>query len=161
MSLANIASSISTGLAALAASSVGIGSVAATDPSQAAGSPRNGELWPVSKDSATSVGEPLAYPATPKPEVSSFTMSIAPNTTTRWMTHPVPAYLYVLEGTLTVEFAAGPDQTFKAGQAFLQAQTKWHRGRNDGKGLVRFLAVFIGAADVPNVLRPPEAGNQR
>ena len=115
------------------------------------------ELSLVSMDSASIAGEPVAYPSTPSPEISSYIMPIAPGATTQWMTHPVPAYLYVLEGTLTVEFAEdGSHKEFKVGQAFLQARTKWHRGRNDGKAPVRFLAVFCGAKDVPNVLHPPQ-----
>jgi quercetin dioxygenase-like cupin family protein len=115
------------------------------------------DLSLVSMDSASIAGEPVAYPSTPNPEISSYIMPIAPGATTQWMTHPVPAYLYVLEGTLTVEFAEdGSRKEFKAGQAFLQARTKWHRGRNDGNVPVRFLAVFCGAKDVPNVLHPPQ-----
>ena len=111
------------------------------------------ELSSVSKASVTIAGEPLAYLATPSPEVSSSIMSIAPGATTHWMTHPAP--IYVLEGALTVEFAEGAPRDFRAGQGFLQSRTKWHRGRNDGPGPARFLAVFFGAKDVPNVLHPP------
>src|SRR5689334_4475739 len=53
----------------------------------------------------TIAGEPLAYPNTPAPVVSSSIVSVPPGGVTEWMTHPVQAYLYVLEGTLTVEFA--------------------------------------------------------
>jgi hypothetical protein len=52
---------------------------------------------------------------------------------------------------LTVEFADGLHPDFRAGQAFLQARTKWHRSRNEGQAPVRFLAVFLGAKDAPNV----------
>jgi quercetin dioxygenase-like cupin family protein len=115
------------------------------------------DLSLVSMDSASIAGEPVAYPSTPNPEISSYIVPIAPGATTQWMTHPVPGYIYVLDGTLTVEFAAdGSRKDFKAGQAFLQARTKCHRGRNDGKVPVRFLAVFCGAKDVPNVLHPPQ-----
>ena len=109
----------------------------------------------VSKDSTTIAGEPLAYIATPTPEISSAIMTIPPGATTQWMTHPVPTYIYVLEGDLIVEFAEGPPRSFGAGQAFLQARTKWHHGRNDGKGPVRFLAVSIGAREVPTIVHPP------
>jgi quercetin dioxygenase-like cupin family protein len=68
----------------------------------------------------------------------------------------VQAYLYVLDGTLTVEFAAdGSLHHFNAGQAFLQTRNHWHRGRNDGAIPVRFLGVFVGAKDVPIMLHPP------
>jgi quercetin dioxygenase-like cupin family protein len=114
------------------------------------------DLSLVSRDSASIAGEQIAYPSTPSPEISSYIMPIPPAAITQWMTHPVPGYIYVLEGTLTVEFAEdGSRRDFKAGEAFLQARTKWHRGRNDGRVPVRFLAVFCGAKDVPNVLHPP------
>jgi quercetin dioxygenase-like cupin family protein len=111
----------------------------------------------VSKDSATIAGEPLSYLATPNPEISSSIVTIPPATTTEWMTHPVQGYLYVLEGTLTVEYAGGSRKEFKTGHGFPQARSKWHRGRNDGDTPVRFLAVFFGGKDVPNVLHPPKS----
>jgi quercetin dioxygenase-like cupin family protein len=110
----------------------------------------------ISTDINTIVGEQLEYPSNPNPMISSSILTIAPGTVTQWMVHPVQPYLYVLEGTLTVEFAAdGSRQAFKAGQAFLQTRTHWHRGRNDGTTLVRFLSVFVGAKDVPTILHPP------
>src|ERR1700722_4943783 len=97
----------------------------------------------VSTDVKTIVGEPLEYPSSPNPVISSSILTIAPGTVTPWMTHPVQPYLYVLEGTLTVEFAAdGSRHSFSAGQGFLQTRTHWHRGRNDGVVPVRFLGVF-------------------
>jgi quercetin dioxygenase-like cupin family protein len=112
-------------------------------------------LTPVSKDSVTSAGEPLVYLSTANPEISSGIMTIPPGTTTEWMVHPVQGFVYVLEGTLTVEYAEGVRKVFKAGQGFPQARSVWHRGRNDGDIPMRFLAVFFGAKDVPNMLHPP------
>ena len=109
----------------------------------------------VSKDSVTDAGEPIVYLNTTSPEISSAIMTIPAGTTTEWMVHPVQGYIYVLEGTLIVEFADGRRKEFKAGEGFPQARSRWHRGRNDGKGTVRFLAVFFGGKDVPNVLHPP------
>lgn len=71
------------------------------------------------------------------------------------MTHPVPGYVYVLEGELAVEFEDGSRLQFKAGQGFMQARTKWHRGINEGSGPMRFLAVFYGEKGTPVVLNPP------
>jgi quercetin dioxygenase-like cupin family protein len=103
----------------------------------------------------TIAGEPLAYPNTPEPVVSSDIETIPPGGVTPWMTHPVPAYLYVLEGTLTVELIDGTRKKFEAGQSFLQCHTTWHRGRNEGTTPMRFLAVFIGAKGVPEMVHPP------
>ena len=114
------------------------------------------ELVRVSKGSVAISGEPLAYPNYPDPEMTASIMPIPPGGKTEWMTHPVPAYVYILEGELTVEFAADAScQKFKAGEGFIQARSAWHRGRNDGQTEMRFLAVFSGAKEVPNVLHPP------
>jgi quercetin dioxygenase-like cupin family protein len=109
----------------------------------------------VSKDTTTDAGEPIRYLSTPNPEVSSMILSLPPGGKTDWMTHPVPGYIYVLEGELTVEFEDGSHLRFKTGQAFLQARTKWHRGLNEGTGTMRFLAVFYGEKGTPVVLNPP------
>jgi quercetin dioxygenase-like cupin family protein len=111
----------------------------------------------ISKDSVTDDGEPIIYLNTPDPEISSSIVTIPSGMTTEWMTHPVQGYVYVLEGTLIVEFADGPRKVFEAGKGFPQARSKWHRGRNDGERVVRSLAVFFGGKDVPNVPNPPKA----
>jgi quercetin dioxygenase-like cupin family protein len=108
----------------------------------------------VSHDSLTIVGEPELYLSTPDPEVSSVVFTFPPRAVSQWMIHPAPVYVYVLEGTLTVEFEDGSHQSFHEGQGFLQCRSKWHRGRNDGSQTMRFLAVFFGAKGVPNVVHP-------
>lgn len=109
----------------------------------------------VSRDTATDAGEPITYLSTPNPEVSSVILSLPPGGKTDWMIHPVPGYLYILEGELTVEFADGKHLVFKTGQAFMQARSKWHRGINTGSGEMRFLAVFFGEKGTPVLLNPP------
>jgi quercetin dioxygenase-like cupin family protein len=111
-------------------------------------------MAPVSKDSETIAGEPELYLSTPEPEVSSAIFTFPPGSVSQWMIHPAPVYIYVLEGTLVVEFEDGSHQSFHAGQAFLQCRSKWHRGRNDGPQTTRFLAVFFGAKGVPDVVHP-------
>jgi len=103
----------------------------------------------------TSAGEPLHYLSTPEAVVSSDILTVPPGKVSRWMVHPVPAYLYVLQGDLTLEFLDGSRKTFHEGQALLQSQTKWHRGRNDGQVPLRFLAVFLGSKGTPVILHPP------
>jgi quercetin dioxygenase-like cupin family protein len=133
------------------------GSVVATALAQSSSSHREGEATITVLPSLTKTiaNEPLSYPNTSEPIVSSAIVTIPPGAVTEWMTHPVPAYLYVLEGKLTVELADGTRQEFKAGDAFLQCRTTWHRGRNEGTSPMRFLAVFVGAKDVPTILHPP------
>jgi quercetin dioxygenase-like cupin family protein len=110
----------------------------------------------VSTDTTSIAGEPLAYPNTPDPIISSYIIPIEPGAVTEWMIHPVPPYIFVLEGTLSVEFAAdGRVSRFEQGEAFLQTRSHWHRGRNDTDRPMRFLSVFVGAKGVPTILHPP------
>jgi quercetin dioxygenase-like cupin family protein len=111
-------------------------------------------ITPLPDLTATAAGEPLLYLSTPDSMISSDTLTVPPGGVSHWMTHPVPAYLYVLQGDFTVEFVDGKRQTFHAGEAFLQSRAQWHRGRNDGQTPVRFLAVFLGAKGVPTILHP-------
>jgi len=103
----------------------------------------------------TTAGEPLLYLSTPDPVISSDILTIPPGGVSRWMTHPVPAFVYVLQGDLTVQFTDGTEKTFHEGDVLLQPRAGWHRGRNEGRGPLRFLAVFMGAKGVPGILHPP------
>jgi quercetin dioxygenase-like cupin family protein len=109
----------------------------------------------VSVDTQTDAGEPVLYLATPNAEVTGLIFEFEPGAVTEWMTHPAPGYVYILDGTLTVEFDDGHALEFGAGQGFIQARSAWHRGINRADVPLRFLAVFYGAAGVPNVLHPP------
>jgi quercetin dioxygenase-like cupin family protein len=109
----------------------------------------------VSRDTTTDAGELIRYLSTPNAEVTSMILTLPPGGKTDWMTHSVPGYLYILEGQLTVEFEDGHRLTFKQGQAFMQARTKWHRGINEGATPLRFLAVFFGEKGTPDLLNPP------
>jgi len=138
--------------------SASVPSSAQADPSQVGTPPEAGvtvSIAPLPDLTTTAAGEPLLYPSTPDPVIKSYILTIPPGGVTRWMTHPVPAYLFVLQGDLTVQFFTGRQETFHAEQAFLQACTEWHRGRNDGQQPVRFLAVFLDAKGIPTILHPP------
>ena len=144
--------SISAALAMLLTSSAVAQTATAQSPEPKAGSESIAKLPDLD---TTSAGEPLRYLSTPEAVVSSDILTVPPGKVSRWMVHPVPAYLYVLQGDLTLEFVDGSRKTFHEGQAFLQSQTKWHRGRNDGQVPLRFLAVFLGSKGTPVILHPP------
>lgn len=150
-----------TGGSALLAASLQLGALmpspalAESSPASKPGAVGTGSIVPLPDLTTTAAGEPLLYPSTPAPVIKSDILTIPPGGVTQWMTHPVPAYLYVLQGDLTVQFADGRQQTFHEGQAFLQSRTQWHRGRNDGQQPVRFLAVFLDAKGIPTILHPP------
>ena len=115
-------------------------------------------ITPLPDLTTTTAGEPLLYLDTPNPVISSDILTVPPGGVTRWMTHPVPAYVYVLQGDLTVQLMDGREKIIHQGQVALQPRAVWHRGRNEGQGPLRFLAVFVGAKGVPVILHPPTNG---
>ena len=110
----------------------------------------------VMKSSTTIAGEKIAYPITEKAEIQSTLIEIPPGKETTLMLHSVPTYIYVVEGTLTVEFDDGSRQRFEAGKGFLQAMRKRHKGKNLEQVPLRFLVVFAGVQGESAVIHPAE-----
>src|ERR1041384_8739354 len=108
----------------------------------------------VMKGSTTIGGQKIEYPKTDKAEMASVIVEISPGNESGRHMHPVPTYVHVLEGTLTVEFEDGSRQAFKAGSGFLEVVNTWHNGKNLGEVPVKFLVVFAGEEGQPNLVRP-------
>ena len=108
----------------------------------------------VMKGSTTIGGQQIVYPKTDKAEMASVLIEIQPGKESGRHMHPVPTYVHVLEGTLTVEFEDGSRQTFKAGSGFLEVVNTWHNGKNLGEVPLKFLVVFAGEEGKPNLIRP-------
>jgi quercetin dioxygenase-like cupin family protein len=108
----------------------------------------------VMKGTTTIGGQKIVYPKTDKAEMASVVIEIQPGKESGRHMHPVPTYVHVLEGTLTVEFEDGSRQGFKAGSGFLEVVNTWHNGKNLGEVPVRFLVVFAGEEGNPNLIRP-------
>ena len=108
----------------------------------------------VMKGSTTISGQKIEYPKTDKAEMASVLIEIQPGKESGRHMHPVPTYVHILEGTLTVEFEDGSRQAFKAGSGFLEVVNTWHNGKNLGEVPVRFLVVFAGEEGQPNLVRP-------
>lgn len=99
---------------------------------------------PLLKSGETVVGERLVYPAQAPAEVTAAVVTLAPGQETGWHTHGVPAFGYVLEGELEVDYGDKGVRRFRAGDALLEAMGTPHNGRNTGSGPMRILAVFMG-----------------
>lgn len=93
----------------------------------------------------TVTGEVIQYPAGTPAKVTALVLTLQPGEETGWHTHDVPAFGYVLEGELSVEYADNTVLTYKPGDALLEAMSIGHNGRNTGSGPMRILAVFMGA----------------
>jgi len=80
------------------------------------------------------------------------TLTIAPGEVLGWHNHPgVGAYTIVKQGTLTVEDGCGFDTVYTAGQAFIEAAGRVHRGKNLGSDPVITAQMFIVPFATPPV----------
>jgi quercetin dioxygenase-like cupin family protein len=96
--------------------------------------------------------QPIAYPKKKPAQVSSTLLALEPGQETGWLRHRVPTYVYVMEGTLTVEYDAGVIKEYPAGTAYLDAEDIWHNGTNKSDGTARLLIVYMGAEGKKNVV---------
>ena len=99
--------------------------------------------------------QPVAYPRKGPAQVSSVLLTLEPGQETGWHRHRVPLYVYVLEGTVTVEYDAGVVKEYPAGTAFMEAEDVWHNGTNAGDDTARILTVYMGAEGAKNTVERP------
>ncbi|MDX9945033.1 MAG: cupin domain-containing protein [Azonexus sp.] len=100
----------------------------------------------------TVVGENIQYPSTGTPKITVAVVTVAPGAPAAFHRHPVPLVAYILEGELTVDYGEKGVKTFRQGDALVEAMHVPHRGMNLGSGLVKLLAVYIGAEGSANVV---------
>ena len=98
-------------------------------------------------------GERIDYLDTDRPQVTVMTVDIAPGAGTGWHSHPMPVYAYVMAGQLTVEIERGKTAEFREGDAIIEVVNLRHNGTNHGKVPVKLLVFYLGAKDVPNVIK--------
>jgi quercetin dioxygenase-like cupin family protein len=111
--------------------------------------PKGFQVTPVLKSSQTASRMPLEYPKTGKAEIVSVVGVLEPGGRTALHQHPVPVYVYVLEGTLTVQAQGGEPREYKPGEAFLEDVNHWHQAFNKGSAPVKILVVFVGEEGKP------------
>ncbi|MCX5521224.1 cupin domain-containing protein [Kaistia defluvii] len=97
----------------------------------------------------TTSGDPIRYPDVPDPEVQSLIVEIPAGGETGWHTHPVPAYAYILAGTIEVDSEGGATRIFKAGDSFAEMVDHRHNGRVVGDETVRILMIVTGQKGMP------------
>lgn len=128
------------------------GSMPAAGQSAPAG-PVGLKVTPVLETTTTLTGQPIRFPAGDN-QIAAVLAEVAPGGQVGRHMHPVPLFVYILEGTLSIEMEGHGTHTFSAGQGFAEVVNMWHNGRNLGDKPVRFLIVFSGQKAVPNLIRP-------
>jgi quercetin dioxygenase-like cupin family protein len=105
------------------------------------------------ESTTTVAGTPLKYP-TGTPKFTAAVSTLEPGGTTPRHQHPVPTFIYVIEGTLAVDVDGAAPREVKAGDAFMEVVDTWHRNRNPSSTeRVRYLLVFAGDDKTPYVIR--------
>lgn len=102
------------------------------------------------EEPATELNEVLAHPvdlAGGSQEVRVVEATVAPRTSAGWHTHPTPVYLYITQGTLTMEVEGEETRRVSAGEALAEPLDARMRVRNEGDEPVRLVVFQISPAD--------------
>jgi quercetin dioxygenase-like cupin family protein len=100
---------------------------------------------------STITGEAFAYPAG-RARISSARLTVPPGATVPLHLHPVPLFVYILQGEIIVDYGSRGTRTYRKGDAFVEAFEWPHHARNGGKGNVQILTVYAGAEGVQNAI---------
>jgi quercetin dioxygenase-like cupin family protein len=101
----------------------------------------------------TATGQPILFP----PSRSQFTgvvIELAPGGEVGRHMHPVPNFVFVLEGDLTIESEGQAARTYTAGQSFAESVNTWHNGINRSAAPAKFIVVFAGEEGKAVTVRP-------
>lgn len=103
------------------------------------------------KTGVTRDQEPITYP-TGNPEIISVIGTLEKGGRTALHEHPVPVYVYILEGEIELKSEGGEPHRYKAGEAFIEAQNRKHQAFNLGDTPSRLLVVFAGEEGKPTTV---------
>jgi quercetin dioxygenase-like cupin family protein len=101
----------------------------------------------------TMIGQPIRFPQSDG-QITAVVAEVAPGGQVGRHLHPVPLFVYILEGELTIDMEQHGTHRFRAGEGLAEIINSWHNGRNLGDRPCRFLIVFAGQKGTPNLIRP-------
>jgi quercetin dioxygenase-like cupin family protein len=119
---------------------------------QASPLPAGFKTQPLIKTGQTRDKQPIVYPRTDKPEIISVIGTIEPGGRTPLHEHPVPAYVYILEGEVELQSEGGQPHRYKAGEAYIEALNHKHQLFNKGNTVAKVLVVFVGEEGKPTTI---------
>ncbi len=88
-------------------------------------------------------------------EVRLATVTIPPGTVERWHSYPNHPIVYVIEGTLQVEFRDGGSKVYKAGDGFIEPINTILRGSNHGPAPVKLVVFRLSPPASPDAVDAP------
>ncbi len=107
---------------------------------------------PVLQATTTPIGQPILFPLFHN-QVTLVLAEFAPGAENPRHQHPVPEFVYMLEGTLTVEVEGHGKTVLTAGRGGLETVNTWHRAFNGGTVPAKFVAVFFTEQGKPVTVR--------
>ncbi len=110
-------------------------------------------LTPVLQASQTFTGQPIRFPQSDN-QLVAVLAEVAPGGQVGRHLHPNPVFVYMLEGTLTIEMEGHGTHAFSAGESLAEVVNTWHNGRNLGDTPVRFLLILAAQEGTPTIIRP-------
>jgi quercetin dioxygenase-like cupin family protein len=100
-------------------------------------------------------GQPILFPLF-RNQMTGLVFEIAPGGRVGRHMHPVPVFVYILEGEGTFEGDGHVHKVYRPGEAFVDGGA-WHDLFNRGTVPLRALAVFAGEEGTPLTVRPAGA----
>ena len=114
--------------------------------------PAGFETKPLIKTGKTRDNHPFQFPKTEKPEITSVIGTLQPGGRTPLHQHPVPVFVYVLEGEIELQTEGGQPHTYKTGEAFIESIGHNHQAFNKGSSPARIIVVFVGEEGKPTTI---------
>ena len=74
----------------------------------------------------TMIGQPIRFPQTDG-QITAVLAEVAPGGQVGRHMHPVPLFVYILEGTLTIDMEQHGVHAFKAGEGLAEVIHTWHK----------------------------------
>lgn len=107
----------------------------------------------VMQDTKTVTGQALQFPQS-RNQITAVLLEIMPGGEVGRHQHPVPTFVYVLEGSVTIEMEGRPSHAYRQGEAYLEAINTWHNAYNRGTTTAKLLVVFAGEEGQSGIVRP-------
>jgi len=136
-------------LAVFLAAGLFLGAIRAGAQEASDGYRREIQIQPLLRTTTDAAGQPLVYPRTDQPQITSVMVEIPPGAQTGWHKHPYPCVAYILSGSLSVEMEGGKVHEISAGQSLAESVNVLHNGRNTGTESVKLVMFVIGEKDKP------------
>lgn len=111
-------------------------------------SPSTIKIEPIIQSSSSWDGTPYAAYPRGKPQITILKFTIAPHTTMKWHSHPIPNAAYILSGELTIEKKDGTKKHFVAGQGLTETVDSIHRGITGAEPAV-LIVFYPGTPGLP------------